>query len=80
MCLAIPGRVLEIDGATAKVDFDGVRRDVVVGLCDGVEVGKYVIVHAGYAIEVMNEEDAMESLKVWKEVAEEIPFDKQDIL
>lgn len=80
MCLAIPGKVLEIDGSNAKVDFDGVKRDVVVGLCEGVEIGKYVIVHAGYAIEVMNEEDAMESIKVWKEVAEEIPFDKEDIL
>lgn len=68
MCLAVPGRVLSKEGSHAKVDFGGgVVREVNVSLVD-VEVGQYVIVHAGFAIQVMDEEEAEETLKLWEQV------------
>ncbi len=78
MCLAIPGRVLEIQGNVAKVDFgSGVIRDADITLVD-VEVGKYVLVHTGYAIQVMEEEDARETLDLWKEILDAYDQDPQD--
>ena len=71
LCLAIPAKVLEIKGDVAKVDFgQGVAREVNVMLVD-VKVGEYVLVHAGYAIEKMNQKAAEESLNTWREVLEQ---------
>ncbi|MFZ2456852.1 MAG: HypC/HybG/HupF family hydrogenase formation chaperone [Candidatus Altiarchaeia archaeon] len=70
MCLAIPGKVLEIKGKEATVDFGGVKRSVKTDLVN-VKPGEYVIVHAGYAIEVMSEEDALETLKILEEMLDE---------
>lgn len=68
MCLAIPARVLEKDGDSAKVDFgDGTTREVNVALVD-VKVEEYIIVHAGFAIEVLDEAEAKETLRLWSEL------------
>lgn len=67
MCLAIPGKVLGIRGKEATVDFGGIQRTVKVDLVS-VKPGEYVIVHAGYAIEVMDEKDAQETLKILEEM------------
>ena len=68
MCLAIPARVLEKDDDNAKVDFgDGTTREINVALVD-VKVGEYVIVHAGFAIEVLDEVEAKETLQLWSEL------------
>ena len=68
MCLAIPAEVLEIKGNNAKVDFGGgVLRDVNVILVDA-KVGEYVLVHAGYAIQVIDRKAAEETLRMWEEV------------
>lgn len=82
MCLAIPGKILEIknDGKTALVDFDGLTQEVIVALLLNPEVGKYVIVHAGYAIEQINEQDALEAIDQWKELANDQNLDISDIL
>ncbi len=80
MCLAIPGKILKIDGNSALVDFNGLTQNVIVVLIQNPEVGKFVIVHAGYAIEMMNEKDALESIEQWKELAEEQNLDLSDIL
>ncbi len=70
MCLAIPARVVQIDGDKAQVDFgEGVLREVNVTLVNA-RVGKYVLVHAGYAIQLMDEKDAMETLSLWNEILE----------
>jgi hydrogenase expression/formation protein HypC len=70
MCLAIPARVMSITGDKAKVDFgEKVLREVIVTLVDA-KVGDYVLVHAGYAIQTMNEKDALETLSLWNEVLE----------
>ena len=68
MCLAIPAKVLSKSGNVAKVDFgEGTTREVNVGLVD-VLVGEYVIVHAGFAIEVLDEKEAKETLQLWSEL------------
>jgi hydrogenase expression/formation protein HypC len=68
MCLAIPARVIHIDGDKAQVDFgEGILRDVNITLVD-TKVGGYVLVHAGYAIETVEEKDAIETLRLWSEI------------
>jgi hydrogenase expression/formation protein HypC len=68
MCLAIPAKVVEIKGDTAKVDFGaGTIREVNVSLVDA-KIGEYVIVHAGYAIEVLDRKAAEETLALWNEI------------
>ncbi|MHA1150642.1 MAG: HypC/HybG/HupF family hydrogenase formation chaperone [Promethearchaeota archaeon] len=82
MCLAIPGRIVKLneDGLTALVDFDGIEQKVIIALIKGAEVGKYIVNHAGYAIEIMNEEDALDAINQWKEISEELGMDIEDIL
>jgi len=71
MCLAIPAKIVELKGRTAKVDFGmGVTREVNVMLVDA-KVGDYVLVHAGYAIQVIDEESAKETLRLWRMILEE---------
>lgn len=68
MCLAIPAKVVEIKENIAKVDFgEGVLRDVNVTLVEA-KIGEYVLVHAGYAIQVLDKKSAEETLELWKEV------------
>ncbi|MFQ5735570.1 MAG: HypC/HybG/HupF family hydrogenase formation chaperone [Thermodesulfobacteriota bacterium] len=68
MCLGIPGRITEIDETTAKADVAGTRREVSLRLIDGVGVGDYVIVHAGFAIEKLDTEKALETMRLIDEV------------
>lgn len=68
MCLAVPGRVMKRDGNLAKVDFGGISRDVRVDLVPDVKVGEYVLVHAGFAIQILDERAAEETIKAWEEV------------
>ena len=69
MCLAIPGKVLKIEGQVAAVDFGGARREVKLDLLPNVHEGDYVLVHVGYAIQVLDEAMAKEILSSWEEVA-----------
>ena len=68
MCLAIPGKVVEIDASSSplmgKVSFGGVKKDVCLELVPEVKVGNYVIVHVGFAISTLDEEEALETLKM----------------
>ena len=63
MCLAVPSRIVEIKDQVATVDVDGVTREASLMLLDDVSVGDYVIVHAGFAIERIDEEIAEQTLK-----------------
>jgi len=68
MCYAIPAKVIEVRGDMGVVDFgNGVRREILLGLVDA-KVGDYVLVHAGYAIKVLDEESALEILREFEEV------------
>ena len=69
MCLAIPAKVIKIKGLTAIVDFGGgVKREVLVAAND-VNENDYVMVHAGIIVAKVREEEVINSLKVYKEVA-----------
>lgn len=68
MCLAIPAKVVKINGDVAEVDFgEGVLREVNVALVEA-KVDEYVLVHAGYAIQVIDRKEAEETLKLWSEI------------
>lgn len=68
MCLAVPMEVLEVVGDTAWVEFEGTRCSVRLDLLDPKpRVGDYVIIHAGFALHRIDEEEARESLRTWKE-------------
>lgn len=69
MCLAVPGKVVDIKGDRAKIDYGGVIRDANISLVPA-KVGDYVIVHAGFAIEIMDEKEAEQALKLWDEYFE----------
>jgi len=76
MCLAIPAKVVSIQEDKARVDFgEGVLREVNVTLVN-VKVGEYVLVHAGYAIQVLSEEEALETIRLWNEILQAEPVVK----
>ena len=67
MCLAIPSKIVKIENNVATIDVDGVQREASLLLIEKPKIGDYVIVHAGFAINKLNEEDAKESLKLLRE-------------
>ena len=67
MCLAIPSKIVKIENNVATIDVDGVQRETSLMLLEDPQIGDYVIVHAGFAINKLNEEDALESLKLLRE-------------
>jgi hydrogenase expression/formation protein HypC len=69
MCLAIPAKIIAIEDTIATIDVDGTERQVSLLLLEDAAVGEYVVVHAGFAIQKIDEEAAMESLKVLREMA-----------
>lgn len=68
MCLAIPMRIVSLDGCKAVVAQSGVSRQVNVDLLPGVTVGEYVLVHAGFAIARVQEDEAIETLDLMREM------------
>ena len=84
MCLGMPGKVIEIneeDGLLmGKVDYSGSVSKTCLSYCGDVKVGQYVIVHAGFAISVLDEESAIETLGYFKQMAEEAAKDGKDFL
>jgi hydrogenase expression/formation protein HypC len=75
MCLAIPGKIVEIvdaENSIAKVEVGGVRRNVNVGMLDPEEaaVGNYVLIHVGFAMTRIDEHEAMETLRVLEEIGQ----------
>jgi hydrogenase expression/formation protein HypC len=70
MCLAIPVRVKEIRGTMAEVELGGVITEVSVLFTPEAEVGDYVVMHAGYAISVLDTEQAEETLQLFRQIAE----------
>jgi hydrogenase expression/formation protein HypC len=72
MCLAVPGRVLAIDDGsdplTGLIDFGGVRKNACLEYVSDVKVGEYVIVHVGFALQRLDEESAMASLRLFEEL------------
>ncbi|OYV76966.1 MAG: hydrogenase assembly protein HypC [Deltaproteobacteria bacterium 21-66-5] len=73
MCLGVPAKILEAGAGTAIVELGGVRREISVMLIDDVSVGEWVIIHAGFAIEKLSEEEAERTLALFREIAESDP-------
>ena len=69
MCLSVPGRVVEIQNNTAKVEVGGVIRDVSMDVCPDVVVGEYVLIHTGFAIQKLDEKEALETLDLLRKMA-----------
>ncbi len=69
MCLAIPSKVTHIENEMATIDVDGVKRSASLMLLEDAAVGDYVIVHAGFAIKKLDEESAMETIRLLREAA-----------
>ncbi len=68
MCLAVPLKLVEINGREALGEALGLRRAVRVDFIDRPRIGDYVMVHAGFAIERLPEEQALEDIEAWKEL------------
>ncbi len=68
MCLAIPLQLIEIRGSTAVGEAMGMRREIRVDFIPEPKIGDYVIVHAGFAIERLPEQQALDDLEAWEEV------------
>ena len=70
MCLAIPSKITQIENEMATIDVDGVQREASLLLLADAQVGDYVIVHAGFAIQKIDEASAQETLALLREAAE----------
>ena len=72
MCLAIPAKIVEIDGEMAKVEVGGVLRAVSLMLVPDLQVGDYVITHAGFALHRVDEQEALASIDLLRELVETV--------
>ncbi len=72
MCLAIPALVKSIDGLEAEVEISGVSRRASIMLTPKAKVGDYVLLHTGYAINVLDQEEAQKTLELFREIAESV--------
>jgi len=74
MCLAVPGKILNISGEdfarTARVSFGGIVKEVSLAYVPEAEVGHYVLVHVGFAISVVDEAEAMKTFEILKQMGE----------
>ena len=66
MCWGVPGKIESIDGNKAVVEISGIKKDIALDLVEGVALGDYVVVHAGYAIQIVDEEKAKFTTEFFK--------------
>lgn len=71
MCVAIPGKVIEIYEGESLIDFGKIKKRVNTFFIDNIQVGDYVLIHAGCAIEKVSEEEAIETMDIFKSISEE---------
>ncbi len=70
MCLAIPAKIVETNGVLATADVGGVRKEISLALVDDIEVGDYVIVHVGYALNRLDPREAEQTLLLFRQIAD----------
>lgn len=68
MCVAVPGKIVSLKDRNAEVDFSGVRHAVSLDLLPAAKKGDYVLVHAGFAIQLLDPEDAEKTLEIFREL------------
>jgi len=78
LCIAAPAQIMEIKDNVATVDFGGVRQQAKLDLVEDADIGRYVLVHSGYAIEVLSDEEAQESLEAWDELLKIMEEDAEE--
>ncbi|AGB05038.1 hydrogenase assembly chaperone HypC/HupF [Aciduliprofundum sp. MAR08-339] len=66
MCLAIPGKIVKIEGNVAIVDYGGIKKEARIDFVPDVRIGDYVIVHTGFAIEKLKKDEALKSIDAWE--------------
>ena len=82
MCLAVPARVITLDknSDTAVVDLSGIQKEISTALVEDVNVGDYVLIHVGYALQKLSEEEAAQTLALFDELnAQNVVEDTQGI-
>jgi hydrogenase expression/formation protein HypC len=83
MCLAIPGKIIEINTDSpikmGKIDYAGTVNDACLEYVPEAEVGQYVIVHAGFALNIVDEEEAKKTLSLWDEIVEKAAEEGLDV-
>lgn len=68
MCIAIPMRVVEINGNEAVCEYENIRKKVRIDLVENIKVGDYVLIHAGFVIQKININDALETIEILKQI------------
>jgi len=71
MCLGVPMRVVSINDEVAVCEIDGVKREASLMMVQNVAVGDFVLIHAGFAIEKLDEEDAKQTLQLFRELLDQ---------
>ena len=83
MCLAIPGKIIEIyeenDLKMGKIDFSGSVNTACLAYVPEAEIGNYVVVHAGFAIQLLDEQQAQEVFEAWDDVADTLKDEGYDV-
>ncbi len=64
MCLAVPMKLIKIEGTKGIAELGNLQREIGLLLLENAKIGDYVIVHAGYAIQILNEKEALETLRI----------------
>lgn len=72
MCYAIPGKIIMITKDNATIDYGGVTKVANIALVENPKIGDYVLVHAGFAIEILNKKNAEESIRIIKKQVDKI--------
>ncbi len=78
MCLAVPAKILSIDGPQAEVEFGGIRRVISVQLLPEAKLGDYVLVHTGFAISVVDPQEAEITLDLLRQMEDLAPSEPAD--
>jgi hydrogenase expression/formation protein HypC len=77
MCLGIPARIIRVEGDFAEANINGASLKVGIQLLENVKPGDYVLVHTGYALEIIDEKDALETIETLRQLEQ---FDSQNPL
>ena len=75
MCLSVPAKIIKINGSIAQASIGGSIIDVSLQLVENVKIGDYVLVHTGFALEIIDEKEAQETLDMLNDLVEEDPED-----
>ncbi len=70
MCLAVPAKVVEIKGENGVVNLGGIKKEIMFTFTPEAKIGDWVLMHTGFALNIISEEDALETLKLFEELEE----------